>query len=126
MSNKHEPINITRNADGSFTSKISGIRLFEMVQYVTGYIEGEFKDWPAQLQDPIYAALERKSDEVQLPLTIVNSGCLIDHGEAMDGSDDRFYVHVIASEVVAADERTMGDYEIKRAVEEITNRRKLH
>lgn len=119
MSKKNEGINITRNNDGSFTSKISGVRLFEMVQYVTGFLEGSFDDWPGQIQDPIYAALERKADEVELPLTIVHSSCQIDYGDKQDKSEDRFYLYVVASEIVAADERTMKNLEIEKAVKEI-------
>lgn len=75
-----------------------GIRTFEIVQYVTGFMEGGVDDWPANMQDAIYAALERKAHEVQLPLKIVHSYC----DEDIDSEDERkrFYVHIIASEVV--------------------------
>ena len=74
------------------------IRTFEIVQYVTGYVDGGMDDWPTNLQDRIYAALERKAHEVQLPLKIVHSYC----NEDIDSTDERkrFYVHVIASEIV--------------------------
>ena len=82
--------------------KANPIRTFEVKVYVNGYVEGGLADWPANVQDAIYEALEKKSDEVQLPLTVVHSYCDIDHGEAMDGSQDRFFLHVIASEIVVA------------------------
>lgn len=122
---KNDGISIQRQADGSFKSTISGIRIFEMIQNVTGYIEGELSDWPAQLQDPIYEAVERKAKEVELPLTIVYSRCHIDYGDAQDGTDDKFYIHVIASEIVVADEREINKMAIEKAVRDITKGRTI-
>lgn len=84
----------------------SGVRTFEIVQYVTGHMEGELKDWPSNVQDAVMAALEAKSDDVELPLAIVFSKC--DHDpELPEGHPQRFWIHIIASEVVMADERTI-------------------
>jgi len=88
------------------TAKHTGIRTFEIVQYVTGFLEGSMDDWPAQIQDVVYKALERKSHEVELPLAIVHSRCDVDH-DAVD-AQHKFYLHIIASEVVVADERTLN------------------
>ncbi|RTL04963.1 hypothetical protein EKK58_09150 [Candidatus Dependentiae bacterium] len=91
------------------------IRTFEITNTVTGFLEGTIKDWPAHIQDAIYAALERKAHEVELPLTIVHSRCDIDYGEAEDRSQDKYYIHVIASEIVAKDERFSSEETMKRA-----------
>lgn len=94
-------IETKQNADGSWTGKATGIRVFDMMVNVSGYLEGKFDDWPPNIQDPIYVALEKKTHEVELPLTIIDSGC----GQDEDG----FYLHVIASEVVVGDERFVRD-----------------
>lgn len=84
----------------------TGIRLFDIVAYITAPIECEtVADLPPQMQDAILQALELKSKEVELPLAIVAVRCDIDHGETPD--KDRPYLHVVASEVVMADERTI-------------------
>lgn len=81
---------------------VSGsVRTFEIVQYVTGPLEGKLEDWPANIQDAVYAALERKAAEVELPLCIVDSACQIDYGD--DASKDRYFLRIIASEIVAVD-----------------------
>lgn len=90
---------------GQTLQKLTGIKTYDMVQYVTGVLEGELNDWPANIQDAVYAALEKKAQEVEHPLAIVHSRCDVDHGAAKDGSEDRLYVHIIASEIVVADSR---------------------
>lgn len=86
----------------------TGIRTFEIVQYISGPLEGTFDDWPARIQDVVYAALERKSKEVELPLKIVGSYCGIDHDAEAEGRPDKkFYLHIVASEIVMADDRTI-------------------
>lgn len=79
----------------------TNIRTFELLQYVSGFLEGGIDDWPANIQDAIYKALEAKSHAVQLPLTIVMSYCDAD----VDSEDPRkkFFVRIIASEIVAVD-----------------------
>jgi len=78
--------------------KHTGIRTFEMVQYVTAPLEGDMDDWPANIQDVIMAAVEAKAKEVELPLVIVMSRC----AEDIDTIDpqQRYFIHVILSEVV--------------------------
>lgn len=83
------------------------IRTFEILQYVTAPLDGEIQDWPANIQDAIYEALERMSQRVQLPLTIVASYCAIDYGESKEY--DRPYLHIIASEIVVADASYMDE-----------------
>lgn len=79
----------------------TGVKTFELVQYVNGYLEGELKDWPANIQDAVMQALERKAREVELPLTIVGSYCDLDYGETK--GQDRFFLRIIASEIVVKD-----------------------
>lgn len=106
----------------------TAIRTFEIVQYVTGPLEGEFKDWPSNIQDRIMDALDRKSKEVELPLTIVHSYCDIDHGEAMDRSQDRYFLRIIASEIVVGDARMVRDAqaELKEVISDIIAGRRVH
>lgn len=80
-----------------------GIRTFSMIVNVSVHLAGTFEDWPSQIQDGIYAALEKKAHELQLPLVIVYSNAGVD----IDNNDMPF-VHVIASEVVVADEHVMA------------------
>lgn len=82
-------------------NQTQGIRTFEMVVNVSGFLPGTIDDWPANVQDEIFAAAERKSDEVQLPLKIVHSVC------DKDVDTGIFYIHVTLSEIVVADERMM-------------------
>lgn len=86
--------------------KPSGIRTFEIVQYVTAPLEGGMDDWPSNIQDAVYKALEDKAAQVELPLVIIHSRCDID----WDATDPlrKFYLHIVASEVVMADERTIN------------------
>lgn len=88
------------------TAKTTGVRTFEVVVNVSIPLEGTLDDWPPLIQDGIFTALEEKAHEVQLPLLVVASRCDEDH-DVPKGRPGRYYVHVIASEVVAADERTL-------------------
>lgn len=84
----------------------TGIRTFELVQYISAPIECEtLTDLPAQMQDAVLAALEAKSKEVELPLAIVAIVCDVDYGDTPE--DDKPYLRIVASEVVMADERTV-------------------
>lgn len=98
---------MTNKVSAAAVQKITGVRTFEIVQYVSGFMPGELEDWPNNIQDRILDALERKSKEVELPLTIVHSRCDVDYGETK--AQDRYYVHIIASEIVAADSRFIRD-----------------
>jgi len=84
----------------------TGIRTFQVVQYVTGPLEGNIDDWPPVIQDKVYAALEAKAQEVQLPLVIIASYCDKDH----DSTDETkvWFLRIVASEVVAADDRLVN------------------
>lgn len=84
-----------------------GIREFEILVYVTGWLEGTLSDWPANVQDVVAEALERKSKEVELPLAIVYSKC--DHDPDIEdiAHPRKFWLHIVASEVVVADRRTI-------------------
>jgi hypothetical protein len=83
-----------------------GIRVFELTETVSGWLDGSLDDWPAQIQDPIFAALERKAQKVELPLAIVYSECRIDH-DVPEGQPGYFYVYILASEIVVADIRNL-------------------
>lgn len=72
-----------------------GVRTFEMVQTISGRLEGEFDDWPSHIQDAIFEAMERKAEEVGLPLAMAGSVC------DYDSIGEKWFIRVILSEVVA-------------------------
>lgn len=84
------------------TIQTGKIRTFELIVNVSSLLEGTIDDWPSNIQDGIYEAMERKADEVGLPLAIVHSGCEHD-------IDEGYYIRVIISEVVMGDDRVVGD-----------------
>lgn len=88
------------NDDKSVSFRIPEIRTFECRVWLTGRVEGEFADWPANLQDELMKALERKADEVKRPLVIVASECGYVEADKPPFVG-RWYARVIASEVVA-------------------------
>lgn len=89
------------------TCKTTQIRTFETDVAVSTFLEGTLDDWPAVIQDGVYAALERLAQSVQLPLAIVGSRCDVDPDKAED-EPGRFFIHVVASEIVVADDRTLS------------------
>ena len=86
----------------------TGLRVFDLIVYLTGFLDGEFDDWPAKIQDGVLQALQAKADEVELPLVIVNIRCDVDHDKPAD-DPHKFLIHAVASEVVMADERTIDN-----------------
>ena len=90
---------------------IPAIRTFDLIVPVSGYLEGELDDWPAVIQDGVYMALERKAHEVELPLVIIASRGGVDE-DKQDHEPGRFYVHIVASEVVMADVRTLKPWSV--------------
>ena len=85
---------------------IPSIRTFDLIVPVSGYLEGTLDDWPAVIQDGVYMALERKAHEIELPLVIIASRGGVDE-DKQDHEPGRFYVRIVASEVVMADVRTL-------------------
>lgn len=79
----------------------NNIRTFEIVQNVSGKLEGELKDWPQQMQDAVGLALERLSKKKEIPLAIVGSYCAWEADTVLaNGTKGSWYVHIIASEIV--------------------------
>jgi len=70
------------------------LRIFELVQNVSGMLEGEFDDWPANIQDAILEAAERASEASGIKMAMTFSKC--DHDV-----DQGWYVHVVYSEIIA-------------------------
>lgn len=116
-----------KTVDLGLIEKATGIKTFQMVQYVTGYLEGELGDWPANIQDAVLEALERLAQKVELPLTIIHSRCDIDYADEVGGKD-RPFVHIIASEIVAADDRftKVAKDQIKEAIADMMAGRTKH
>lgn len=91
---------------------IPRVRTFEIVQYLNAPIECEtMDDLPANLQDAVFAALEAKAAQVELPLKIVLVRCDKD----IDSLDPTrvWFLHIVASEIVAADIRTIDPMRLK-------------
>ncbi len=89
--------------------KPKGIRTWEFIQYVTGYVQCEtLDDLPNQMQDLIMLAVEKLSEKEELPMAVVMVRCDKD----IDSADPlrQWFLHVIVSEIVAADERTIGNF----------------
>lgn len=83
---------------------VGSIATFEIVQWISAGINCEkMEDLPNNMQDKIYAALEVKAQQMKMPLAIVSVRC----GEETEPPDDqhRWYLHIVASEVIAADSR---------------------
>ncbi len=94
---------MTQSSDTRKANRLLGntrIRTFEIVQYVSAPTPGGIDDWPANIQDAVWAALEKKAHDVELPLKIVHSYCAKD----IDSTDPTrvWYLHIIASEIVAS------------------------
>lgn len=90
----------------------TGVRTFDVIVHVTGWLEGTLNDWPAEIQDGVYAALERASKQVELPLAIVFSKC--DQEPLLPvGHPEKFFLHIVASEIVMADARTIDAGRLK-------------
>ncbi len=85
---------------------MQGIRTFEAVIPIDGPLDVPFEDWPANIQDRINEAMEALSKKLELPLTIVHAEYRKDH-DLQPEQPGYHYLHVILSEVVMADERTI-------------------
>lgn len=81
----------------------TGVKTFELILYVDRVLPNEIADWPNSLQDAVYVALEAKAQEMQLPMTIVFTQCDLDRDKPAE-DPYRYYVHVIASEIVLSNE----------------------
>lgn len=94
--------------------RLPGIRTFEAVLPMTGWPTGidvppgtqiKMDDLPSNLQDKLYMAMERKSDEVRLALAIAHLRIDVDP-DKKEGDAGYVYLHVILSEVVTMDKRS--------------------
>lgn len=79
---------------GSVLQPVRQPRIFEMVQNISGPLDGEFNDWPSHIQDAIHKAMEEKTKEAKCPTQLVFSKCDYD-------IDDGWFVHVVYSEIIA-------------------------
>lgn len=84
----------------------TGIKTFECVVPVSGVLDVPFDDWPANIQDGFYAAAERLSEEHEVPVAIVYAEYKTDI-DLPPEAPGYHYLHVILSEVVVADQRTL-------------------
>lgn len=90
----------------SVSYRLPGIRTFEATIILSGWPSqfpengvGKMDDLPANVQDAVYTAMELKSKQLSLPLSIVQ----VNMGEDADvpvGTLGHFFLHIILSEVV--------------------------
>lgn len=73
----------------TFSSPIISARQVHLFVPVSAYLAGEITDWPANIQDGIYKAIERKQAEEREQLSIIKSECEWEEDEGY------FLVHVI-------------------------------
>lgn len=69
------------------------VRTFDVKAYLDAPVPGEIADWPANIQDRIFNAIERLERRENIVCTIFHSRCDKDYGEV--AAQDRWYVHVI-------------------------------
>lgn len=81
------------------------VRQFDCVVYVDAYPGPEMEDWPANVQDAVYGALEALAKRISLPVTIVASKCEPDVDYT--GPGERFICIVVAAEIVIVDTRAV-------------------
>lgn len=115
-------VQVKTDAAGNQIASISNVKTYEIKQYVTQYTEGTLDDWPAQMQDAVYEALDRLAERVEHPVTVVASWMDIDYGDT--GDDDRPFAVIVASEIVVADSRYMElntEEKIRQAILELHN-----
>jgi len=104
---------------------VQGVRTWQVVLDATGYHEGAIEDWPAQLQDRIYQALEDLSKQVQLPVTIVYSGFHNnDHASDEKKKTHPYFMWIVASEVVIKDVGLQD--RVAKAAKELIDKHTLH
>lgn len=84
------------------TTTKDGVRVFDMTVSVSAYPGDKLDDWPANIQDGVYHAVETLGDQLQIPLAIVDSRADMDPDEKQENGDPVFFIHVVISEVVMA------------------------
>lgn len=95
--------------------KPQAIRTFGLVQDVSHFLEGGIDDWPASVSDAIMGALERLAVREHIPLAIVLSRCDVDPDKE-EHEPGRFFIEVIASEIIAVADDMPNAQQIGRVV----------
>ena len=85
----------------------TSLKTFELVVPISGVLDVPYADWPPIITDGIEEALERLGQQEQMPLAIVQAQYKTDPDYAVD-APGHHYLHVIASEIIAADERDLS------------------
>ena len=97
--------------------KTTQIRAFELDVPVSGALDIPFDDWPANVSDGIWQALDRLAEREQLPLKIVHA-CYVRDPDLPEEAPGHHALHIIASEVVMADDRTLEPGRVIRELPE--------
>ena len=112
---------MTNEIDTALIQQQTGIKTYQLVVSVTSYMEGTLDDWPNNIQDGVLEALEKMAQKAEHPLTVVYSACAQDFGSEDD--NPTFHICVIASEIVAADDRIFQEEKerIRNLISDIEN-----
>ncbi len=97
--------------------KTTDIRTFEGAFPISGKLDVPFADWPSNIQDGIWEALDALASKVELPLQVVYAEYRTDP-DVPEEAPGRHYLHVVVSEVVMADERTIDRNRVIRELPE--------
>lgn len=93
------------------------IRTFEATVPISGKLDVPFDDWPNNIKDGIWHVLDQLAHHVQLPLKIVYAEYKSDPDLPVE-APGHHYLHIIVSEVVMADERTIDRNRVIRELPE--------
>lgn len=66
------------------------MRQFGIVAWLTHRVPDDIREWPANIQDKMYAAIEAKEKELGFKLVILSTRCDFDLAE------DKWFVHIDA------------------------------
>jgi hypothetical protein len=93
------------------------IRTWEADLPITGAMDVPFEDWPSHIQDAIYGAMDKLSEEHKCPIAITYARYKTDADKDPE-QPGHHYLHIILSEVVMADERTLDPGTVVRGLPE--------
>jgi len=78
---------------GPVPTRIVFGRVFEIKANVDGYLPGELQDWPANIQDVIYQAMEHALKKYKVhSWKVMQSRC------GRDVDEEPYYIHIVLME----------------------------
>lgn len=97
--------------------RTTSIKTFEAVVPISGKLDVPFDDWPNNIKDGIWQALDSMAHQLQMPLQIVYAEYKTDP-DVPEEAPGHHYLHLAVSEVVMADERTIDQNRVIRELPE--------